>query len=141
MTTERQQLTIAFASIDGITVDGHFGSCEKFYVYTLDADSYQQIEIRQAKSGRGIEKNAQRAELIKDCQLMFCASIGGPAAARVIRHGIHPMKCKPIANVFPDITEQLKLLQARMQSKSLPPWLAKLTGQTVQLNSRFDALA
>ncbi len=141
MTTTTQQLQIAFISTDGVTVDGHFGSCEQFDIYTVDTQSYQKVDVRQAKSGRGVEKNALRAEIIADCQLLFCASIGGPAAARVIRNGIHPMKCKPLQNVYPDIEEQLQLLQARMQSESLPPWLAKITGQAENLSSRFEALA
>ena len=140
MSTETQ-LKIAFASIDGVTVDGHFGSCEEFYIYTLDAQGYQKIDTRKAISGRGVEKNAQRAEIIADCHLLFCASIGGPAAARVIRSDIYPMKCKPDGDVFPEITDQLTQLQARMKSESLPPWLAKLTGQTDQLSTRFEALA
>lgn len=140
MTTETHQLQIAFASTDGVTVDGHFGSCEQFYIYSLDAQEQQKIDVRQAQSGRGVDKNAQRAELIKDCHLMFCASIGGPAAARVIRSGIHPMKCKPVNDAFPDISEQLDLLQQRMQSGNLPPWLAKITGQAEQLSSRFEAM-
>lgn len=140
MTTERQQLQIAFATTDGVTVDGHFGSCEQFYIYSIDADKQQKIDVRQAQSGRGIDKNALRAELIADCQLMFCASIGGPAAARVIRSGIHPMKCKPVNDGFPEITEQLDLLQQRIQSGSLPPWLAKLMGLPAQLSARFATM-
>ncbi len=140
MTTETQKLQIAFATTDGITVDGHFGSCEQFYIYDIDADSYQKIDVRQAASGRGVDKNAIRADLINDCQLLFCASIGGPAAARVIRSDIHPMKCKPVNDSFPAITEQLEQLQQRMQSKSLPPWLAKLTGQADQLSTRFEMM-
>jgi len=111
--TTTQQLLIAFASTDGVTVDGHFGSCEQFDI----------------------------AELIADCHLMFCASIGGPAAARVIRAGIHPMKCKPVNETAPEITVQLSLLQERMKSGSLPPWLGKLTGQADLLSSRFESLA
>jgi nitrogen fixation protein NifX len=139
--TTTQQLLIAFASTDGVTVDGHFGSCEQFDIYTVDAEMYQKVGVRQAKSGRGIEENAIRTEIIADCHLMFCASIGGPAAARVIRAGIHPMKCKPINDAYPEIIEQLTLLQERMRSGSLPPWLGKLTGQANQLNNRFEALA
>ncbi|MDA7746188.1 NifB/NifX family molybdenum-iron cluster-binding protein [Psychromonas sp.] len=141
MTTEMKKLKIAFSSSDGVTVDGHFGSCEQFYIYTVDAEKQQKLEVRQATSGRGVEKNAIRAELISDCHLLFCASIGGPAAARVIRSGIYPMKCKPVGETYPDITEQLSLLQERMQSESLPPWLAKLTGQSERLSNRFEALA
>lgn len=141
MTTETQQLKVAFASAEGNTVDGHFGSCEQFYIYTVDANEQQFVEVRKAESGRGVEKNAVRAAIIDDCHLLFCASIGGPAAARVIRTGIHPMKCKPVDGEFPTITQQLTQLQLRMQSESLPPWLAKLTGQQEQLSSRFEALA
>lgn len=140
MTTELKKLKIAFATTNGITVDGHFGSCEQFYIYSLDAEKLQQIDVRQTESGRGIDKNIIRAELIKDCHLLFCASIGGPAAARVIRCDIHPMKCKPVNDSFPTITEQLELLQERIKSGSLPPWLAKLTGQPELLSSRFEMM-
>lgn len=141
MTTETKQLQVAFATMDGITVDGHFGSCEQFYIYSIDAEKYQQLDVRLATPGRGEDKNEFRAKLINDCHLLFCASIGGPAAARVIRNDIHPMKCKPVGDVFPAMTEQLDQLLDRMQSKLLPPWLAKLTGQPDLLNTRFDAMA
>ena len=137
MTTDTPQLKIAFASSNGVTVDGHFGSCEQFYIYSLDADKQQKIDVRQAESGRGVDKNALRAELIADCHLLFCASIGGPAAARVIRSGIYPMKCKPVNDSFPDLADQLDQLQQRLKSGALPPWLGKIMGQTNNLNERF----
>ena len=140
MTTNNHSLKVAFATTDGITVNGHFGSCEQFYIYSIDADNQQQIDIRHAESGRGLDKNAKRAALIEDCHLLFCASIGGPAAARVIRCDIHPMKCKPVGDVFPNISEQLEQLQARIKGGVLPPWLAKLTGQANQLTGRFEML-
>lgn len=136
MTTNTPQLHIAFASTDGITVDGHFGSCEKFYIYKLNAQQIEEIDVRNAEGGRGSEKNAFRAQIIKDCQLMFCASIGGPAAAKVIRAGIHPLKSKNT----PSISEQLIELQQRVSTGALPPWLAKLMGQPDSLNERFSAL-
>lgn len=136
MTTESPQLQVAFASTDGKTVDGHFGSCEKFYIYKLDAQQIEEIDVRNAEGGRGSEKNAFRAQIIKDCHLMFCASIGGPAAAKVIRAGIHPLKSKDNAT----ISEQLLALQQRVSSGALPPWLAKLMGQADLLNERFSAL-
>jgi len=139
--TTTPQLQVAFATTDGITVDGHFGSCEQFYIYSIDSEQYQKIDVRIAEAGRGTDKNEFRAELINDCQLMFCASIGGPAAARVIRNDIHPMKCKPVGDTFPTMIDQLELLKERMQSKQLPPWLAKLTGQPDQLTGRFEAMA
>lgn len=140
MTAETDQLRVAFATNDNITVDGHFGSCGQFNIYSIDTDNYQKIDVRITDDEQEEDKNNARAELIRDCHLLFCASIGGPAAARVISFDIHPMKCKPVNDVFPEITEQMDLLLQRMQSNSLPPWLAKLTGQTNQLNTRFESL-
>lgn len=140
MTAETKKLQIAFATTDGVTVDGHFGSCEQFVIYSVDTEQQQKIDVRLAEAGRGEDKNEFRSQLIADCQLMFCASIGGPAAARVIRCGIHPMKCKPIDNIFPEISEQLNQLQQRMQNSNLPPWLAKLVGQPDHLSTRFEMM-
>ncbi|WP_354624092.1 NifB/NifX family molybdenum-iron cluster-binding protein [Psychromonas sp. MME2] len=136
MTTDTPKLQIAVASTDGQTIDGHFGSCEKFYIYSLDAQQIQHIDIRNAEGGRGSEKNAFRAQIIKDCQLMFCASIGGPAAAKVINAGIHPLKSKNTPAILVQLTE----LQQRVITGALPPWLAKLMGQPDFLNERFTAL-
>ena len=136
MTIKIPHLQIAIASTDGETIDGHFGSCEKFYIYKLDADQIEYIDLREAEGGRGIEKNAFRAQIIKDCQLMFCASIGGPAAAKVINAGIHPLKSKD----NPSISEQLLELQQRVSQGALPPWLAKMMGQPDHLNERFQSL-
>jgi len=139
--TSIQPLLIAFASTDGLNVDGHFGSCARFYIYRIDTDDYQEVEVREASSERGIEKNALRAQTIADCHLLFCESIGGPAAARVIRSGIYPMKCKPSKEGHATIDAQLILLKTRIQSDSLPPWLRKLTGQADELNHHFQALS
>lgn len=141
MSENTQKIQVAFASTDGTTIDGHFGSCEHFFIYTVDRNSKQKVEVREALSGRGLEKNSIRTEIISDCHLLFCASIGGPAAARVIRAGIHPMKCKLVDNKAPSISEQLDLLQQRMQSESLPPWLAKLTGQANKQQTHFETLS
>lgn len=140
MTGNQQKIQVAFASTDGITVNGHFGSCDHFFIYTVDVDGKQKIEVRQAEAGRGTDKNSFRAKLIEDCHLLFCASIGGPAAARVIRSGIYPMKCKEVNNQAQSIVEQLNLLQQRIQSQSLPPWLAKITGQIDAQQTHFNTL-
>ncbi|WP_413699021.1 NifB/NifX family molybdenum-iron cluster-binding protein [Psychromonas sp. KJ10-10] len=73
MTVESPSLQIAIASTDGQNIDGHFGSCEHFYIYKLDENNIEYIELREAEGGRGVEKNAYRAQIISDCHLMFCA--------------------------------------------------------------------
>lgn len=69
--------------------------------------------------------------LLSDCHLLFCESIGGPAAARVIRHNIHPIKV-PAATT---IDGQLQALQ-EMLAEHMPPWLAKRLGKDNPLQRR-----
>ena len=65
--------------------------------------------------------------------MLFCEAIGGPAAARIIRHGIHPVKIKKDNR----ISTQLDALQELMQGQ-LPPWLAKALGRKDDLGKRFS---
>ncbi len=61
-----------------------------------------------------------RAGLLEDCHLLFCQEIGGPAAARLIRHQIHPMKAPPGTTIQAQCDAVSAMLAGR-----LPPWLAK----------------
>ena len=133
------QLRVAFASCDGLLVNGHFGTCPLFFIYQLDEHGSQLVDIRrfsvwqQTHGTPGGENNEARSELLQGCHLLFCEAIGGPAAARVIRHGIHPIKIKK----DPQIQTQLTELSALMQDQ-LPPWLAKVLGRKDNLANRFD---
>ena len=69
---------------------------------------------------------------IKDCQLLFIASIGGPAAAKVVRAGLHPLK-KPDAG---PAREEIAALQ-HVIGADAPPWLAKAMGQDPEQRIRF----
>jgi nitrogen fixation protein NifX len=124
---------IACASNDGINVDGHFGSCSQFMIYQVSADEARLIEIRNPEIPDGLEvddKNVFRAELIQDCQVLYIASVGGPAAAKIVKLGIHPMKLPNIETIA-DIINQLQSVIAGTP----PPWLAKVMG--VEANDRF----
>jgi nitrogen fixation protein NifX len=121
---------IACASNDGINVDGHFGSCSQFMVYQVSADEARLIDIRNADGHEAEDKNLFRAELIRDCQVLYIASVGGPAAAKIVKLGIHPIKLSaidPIAVVL----DQLQSVIAGTP----PPWLAKVMG--IEANDRF----
>jgi hypothetical protein len=62
---------------------------------------------------------------------MFVQSIGGPAAAKVIRADIYPIK-------IPEVTEavdQLKEFQKVFDSP--PPWFAKALGRSAEESVRF----
>lgn len=127
---------IACASNDGINVDGHFGSCSQFLIYQVSADEARLIDIRNPDIPKGLEvddKNVFRAELIQDCQVLYIASVGGPAAAKIVRLGIHPMKLPGIETIA-DIIDQLQTVIAGTP----PPWLAKVMGVEASDRFRFE---
>ncbi|MEH0834151.1 NifB/NifX family molybdenum-iron cluster-binding protein [Pectobacterium cacticida] len=128
-----QQLRVAFSSLDGITVNGHFGQSHLFFIYAFDSDGPYLMALRRTPvSAGGEESNEIRARLINDCHLLFCEAIGGPAAARIIRHNIHPVKALPGVS----IASQLAALQ-RMLNENIPPWLARRLGKSNPLENRL----
>jgi len=115
---------VAIASATGEEVDGHFGSCPRYLVYQLSSDEFRLIDIRPTEEADvADDKNAFRANLVKDCHVIFMQSVGGPAAAKIVRAGIYPMK-KPEGG---SASEALMELQ-RVMNSSPPPWLAKAMG-------------
>ena len=122
---------IACASNDGINVDGHFGSCSQFMVYQVSADEIRLIDIRNTDCQQEVEdKNLFRAELIQDCQVLYIASVGGPAAAKIVKLGIHPIKL-PAVDAIAGVLNQLQSVIAGTP----PPWLAKVMG--IEASERF----
>ncbi len=130
---EADALRVAFSSNDGLTVNGHFGNCHLFFIYQVTEKGSQLIDIRHFVPDDTQEDNETRARLLHSCHLLFCEAIGGPAAARIIRHGIHPVKIKKDNR----ISTQLDALQELMQGQ-LPPWLAKALGRKDDLGKRFN---
>lgn len=128
-------IRVAVASNKAEMLDGHFGSCKRFLIYQVSDKDYRLIDIRDtAESAEAEDKNAARAGLIADCQLLFIGSIGGPAAAKVIRTGAHPIK-KP--NAVPAVDE-IQALQQVIGKETVPPWLAKAMGMSPEERIRFE---
>jgi nitrogen fixation protein NifX len=127
-------IRIACASNSGEELDGHFGSCSRFLIYQLNENELRLVGVRSTSADTEAEdKNAYRAALIDDCQVLFVASIGGPAAAKVVRAGVHPIKNPRGGNC----REQLQELQ-RVIASAPPPWLAKAMGHDVEERVRFE---
>ena len=127
-------IRVACASDSGEELNGHFGACARFLVYQVSADDVRLTAIRPAAAPEGTEdKTAHRAGLIGDCQVLFVASIGGPAAAKVVRAGVHPIKraeTAPARDVVAGLQPVLK--------GAPPPWLAKVIGHAPEQRVRFD---
>ncbi len=115
---------VALASDKGDLLSGHFGSCLRFLVYQVSPDEVRLVDIRDTMDAEFAEdKNLWRARLIGDCQVCYVVSIGGPAAAKVIRADIYPIKV-PEGGPALDI---IKPFQIAMRDAP-PPWLAKVLG-------------
>lgn len=123
---------VACASNGGEQLDGHFGSARRFLVYQVSADAVRLIDTRPADDTGAEDKNTYRAGLIRDCQVLYVASIGGPAAAKVVKADIHPIQDAGGGSA----RERMAALQ-RILAHKPPPWLAKAMGQRPEERIRF----
>lgn len=134
-------IRVACASNKGEELDGHFGSCSRFLIYQVNGDEIRLIDCRNTtpdtnRPDARDDKNAYRANLINDCQVLFVASIGGPAAAKVVKAGVHPIK-HPATGLARDRIAELQ----KVIVNSPPPWLAKVMGHDEASRVRFDRSA
>ncbi len=119
-----ESIRVAVASNNGEELDGHFGSCIRYLIYQLSATEMKLIDIRSAlEANSSDDKNAFRVKLIEDCHVLLLVSIGGPAAAKVIKADIYPMKKAEGGSAREFLAELQKVM-----ATSPPPWLAKLLG-------------
>ncbi|OYY93907.1 MAG: dinitrogenase iron-molybdenum cofactor biosynthesis protein [Hydrogenophilales bacterium 28-61-23] len=125
-------LRVAVASNSADNLDGHFGSAPRFLIYQVGRDAIKLIDVRPTLVADAAEdKNVARSELINDCQIVYVQSIGGPAAAKVVRANVHPIK-------FPQ-PAPARVALARLQGtlEAPPPWLARIMGVEAKSLSQF----
>lgn len=128
-----KSIRVAVASNGGEDFDGHFGTCSRFLIYQLSGTEMRLIDARSTAADVDAEdKNKYRADLIRDCQVLYVVSIGGPAAAKVVRAGIHPIKKSQGGKAREALAEL-----SRVIASNPPPWLAKAMGQEAEQRVRF----
>jgi nitrogen fixation protein NifX len=123
-------MRVAFATHDRTTVDAHFASAKTFLFYDVGPDDYSFLEAVQFdnvsnEEGQhqedGDDRMATKIGALTGSALLFVRAIGGPAAARVVRANVHPIKLpadEPIAAVIERIRSMLQT--------NPPPWLRKV---------------
>lgn len=120
-------MKVAFCTENLIDVDAHFGWAKKIAIYEVEAEASRLIEIAEfagdlAEDGTE-DKLVPKLDAVKDCAILYVAAIGGSAAAKVIKLGVHPVKApegkhaQPIAEIIERLQEVLK--------GTPPPWLRK----------------
>ena len=119
-------IRVACASNSADCLDGHFGNCTQFLIYQVSTQGATLIETRKVNDLDADDKSDYRAALISDCDIVYLCDIGGPAAAKVIKTGVFPVK-QP-AQTAAGVMEQLR---TRLADKPAP-WLVKIMHERQQ---------
>jgi len=127
-------IRVAIASNGGDKLDGHFASCQGFLIYQLSGSDMRLIDVRLTdEAAEAEDKTAWLVDQIADCHVLYVVSVGGPAAAKVIKAGIHPIKM-PAGGEAGIVLSQLQGVLAGTP----PPWLAKILGVGPEQRVRFE---
>ena len=124
-------MRVAFATRDGVHVDAHFASAKTFMFYDVSADGHTFSEAVQFSAvsqedgvhggDDGEDRLASKIDILNGTALLFVRAIGGPAAARVVRAKVHPIKLpadEPITAVAERVSTMLR--------SNPPPWLRRV---------------
>ena len=121
--TLENSIKVAFATKDLETINAHFGGAKEFVVYNVSKEGFALDGVIKTDTSEmvGDDKTDFKVKALSGINIMYCESIGGTAAAKVIRGGINPMKVQePTA-----IEEVLKELVAMINGNP-PPWIKKI---------------
>lgn len=115
------KLRVAITSNQDQLLNGHFGTSLRVLIYEVNASHYQLVDVLPVEDDlKGEQRTEAILSLIKGCQILFTLSIGGPAAAKVTRAYIHPVKKLHPVDVSEVLTELTKVI-----ANNPPPWIQK----------------
>ncbi|WP_304546402.1 NifB/NifX family molybdenum-iron cluster-binding protein [Sulfurimonas microaerophilic] len=116
-------IKIAFASKDGLNVNEHFGWCETFYLYEIDAENANLLKkIDSSKKYEAeVDKLEYKIECVSEAEIVYVTQIGPKAANMVKIAGIYPMKAASESEKVEVVIAQLQKLIANP-----PLWLQRI---------------
>lgn len=116
-------MNIAFASSTGEAADQHFGWSKNFYLYRVDKEGAELLNVIDATTDLEDEheKLSYKIGAIGEADIMYCTQIGPKASKMVQAAGIHPVR----------VAEGEKLENAISQLQSMlaenpPMWLLRI---------------
>ena len=123
------KVKIAFTTSDRIHVNAHFGWAKEIDVYEISDQGYEFRETLKfdgdLKEDGNEDKITPKLEALHDCTIVYVLAIGGSAAARLIKHGVTPVKAKSEEEEIAEILNKL----VQILKGNPPPWLRKALGQ------------
>lgn len=119
----KNSMKVAFATKDLESINAHFGGAKEFIVYNVSKEGFEVDGVikTDTSSMEGDEKTEYKVKALQGINIMYCESIGGTAAAKVIRAGMNPMKVQEPRK----IEDVLKELMA-MLNDNPPPWIKQI---------------
>lgn len=116
-------MKIAFATKDMETINAHFGGAKEFVVYDLSKEGFTLSGVIKTDTSKlnGDDKTDYKVKALKGINIMYCESIGGTAAAKVIRGGINPMKVQEPRKIEDVLNELLVMVNGNP-----PPWIKRI---------------
>jgi nitrogen fixation protein NifX len=128
-------MKIAFTTSDNVYINAHFGSAQKIDVYEVDQTHYQFVETLRFDGNLNEDGNEDKLlpkiEALHDCTIVYVSTIGGSAAARLIKQRITPIKAQSETQEIADVLTKL----VQTLNGNPPPWLRKAL---LQRNPTFD---
>ncbi len=131
-------MKIAFTTNDKIHINSHFGSARKIDVYEVDQEGYRFIETLifdgNLNEDGNEDKLLPKIEALHDCTIVYVSTIGGSAAARLIKKKITPIKARSEEQEVADVLNEL----VKTLNGNPPPWLRKALQQRSQSLEELD---
>jgi len=127
-------IKVAFATKDMETINAHFGGAKEFVVYDVSKDGYKISGVikTDTSSLNGDDKTDFKVKALQGINIMYCESIGGTAAAKVIRGGINPMKVQEPRKIEDVVKELMSMI-----NDNPPPWVKKIMNIVTEEDPRL----
>ena len=128
-------IKVAFATKDMQTINAHFGGAKEFVVYKVSKDGFEMSEVIQTDTSdvESDDKTDFKVRALAGINIMYCESIGGTAAAKVIRAGMNPMKVQE-PRAIEDVLKEL----VEMINGNPPPWVKKIMNIQTEIDPRLE---
>lgn len=118
-------MKIAFTTRDRIHINAHFGSAQKIDVYEVSPQGYEFLETLKfdgnLQEDGNEDKLLPKIKALHDCTIVYVSTIGGSAAARLIKQRITPVKAQSEDQEISDVLTNL----VQTLNGNPPPWLRK----------------
>lgn len=116
-------MKVAFATKDLETINAHFGGAREFVVYNVSKEGFVLDGVIKTDTSEmtGDDKTDFKVRALDGINIMYCESIGGTAAAKVIRAGMNPMKVQEPRMIVEVLRELVEMINTNP-----PPWIKRI---------------